>query len=294
MSEEAAADNGDALARAQETIARLQGENSLLQRRLSAERFAEDVRQALTLASTTGTLAAPVSHSRLLEMIVGAAMQVISAAAGSLFLVDEEGRELIFEVALGGKAEEVRRFRVPLGHGIAGLVAVSGQAMAVSEAESDPRQATDIAEAVGYIPQSILCVPLFYNDEVIGVLELLDKQGAPAFSPEDIDILGLFAGLAAVAIEQSRAFQHLAPLLGAVLSADGAEPGSERLLDGARAYAATVEEDASYRQALELALLIQGIVRQGPNETQAVRAILEGFDRYLRLRPEAIDQGAPA
>src|SRR5206468_5403043 len=118
-----------------------------------------------------------VTHSRLLEMIVQTAAQVISARAASLFLINRQTQELVFEVALGQKAEDVKKFTVPLGHGIAGLVAVSGQPIAVSDASKDPRQAADIARSVGYVPQTILCVPLFYNDQIIGVLELLDKEG---------------------------------------------------------------------------------------------------------------------
>src|SRR5436190_12662437 len=165
----------DALAKAQETIAQQRAEIERLRARVASERYADELRDALTLAATAGTIASPVSHSRLLEMIVEAAAQVISARAASLFLVNEETQELIFEVALGQKAQEVKKFSVPLGHGIAGLVALSGQPMAISDAQHDPRQASDIAQSVGYVPQSILCVPLFYNEEIIGVLELLDK-----------------------------------------------------------------------------------------------------------------------
>src|SRR5207245_1557500 len=117
--------------------------------------------------------------------------------------INEETHELIFEVALGQKAQEVKKFAIPLGHGIAGLVAVSGQPMAISDAQRDPRQASDIARSVGYVPQSILCVPLFYNDQIIGVLELLDKADASSFTAADMETLGLFANQAAVAIEQS-------------------------------------------------------------------------------------------
>jgi signal transduction protein with GAF and PtsI domain len=113
------------------------------------------------LAAAASTIAALVTHSRLLEMIVETAAHAISARAAALFFIDEEAQELVFEVALGSKAEEAKKFRVPLGHGIAGLVAVSGQPMAVSDAESNPHQAADIARSVGYTPQSILCVPLF-------------------------------------------------------------------------------------------------------------------------------------
>lgn len=118
-----------------EELAGAREEISSLKRRLADERFAEDLRDALTLAGAAGTIAAPVAHARLLEMIVETAAHVIPSRAASLFLVDEKTEELIFEVALGSKADEVRKFRIPLGHGIAGLVAVSGQRMAVSDAE---------------------------------------------------------------------------------------------------------------------------------------------------------------
>src|SRR5438105_2701559 len=133
------------LERAQALIAEQAQEIERLRGMVSLERYAEDLRAALTLAATAGTIASPVTHSRLLEMIVEAAAHVISARAASLFLINEETHELIFEVALGQKAQEVKKFAVPLGHGIAGLVALSGQPMAISDAQHDPRHASDIA-----------------------------------------------------------------------------------------------------------------------------------------------------
>jgi GAF domain-containing protein len=217
---------------------------------------------------------------------------VIFARAAALFLVDEEAEELIFEVALGSKAEEVKKFRVPLGHGIAGLVAVSGQPMAISNAENDPRQAADIAQSVGYTPQSILCVPLFYHDQIIGVLELLDKEGAPSFSATDMEDLGLFANQAAVAIEQSRTNRNLAALLAEVLRPNGGANGGERqgLQERARAFAERLEEDVAFGRALDLARLVQEVAHQGENELKGCQAILRGFAEYLRSRPDLIDE----
>ena len=275
-----------------EELARAREEISRLKRRLADERFAEDLRDALTLAAAAGTIASPVEHSRLLEMIVETAARVIPSRAASLFLIDEETEELIFEVALGSKADEVRKFRIPLGHGIAGLVAVSGQPMAISDAAKDPRQAADIAESVGYAPESILCVPLYYEEEVTGVLELLDREGAPSYSTADMATLGLFANQAAVAIEQSRNHQSLGALLGDVIHLLGGVPDhrGEGLLEGSRSFAAGVEEDAAYRRALELAALVREISHQGEEEHRACRTILEGFAGYLRSRPHADEE----
>lgn len=288
MHEDPRATHQDTLARAQETIARQQQEIERLRRQLADERFVEDLQEVFTLTAAAGAIASPVTHSRLLEMIVETAAHVISARAAALFLLDEEAEELVFEVALGSKAEEVKKFRVPLGHGIAGLVAVSGQPMAVSDAERDPRQAADIARSVGYTPQSILCVPLFYHDQIIGVLELLDKEGAPSFSATDMEDLGLFANQAGIAIEQSRTNRNLAALLGEALKTIGGGSEDPRLQERARAFSERLEEDAAFVRALDLARLVQEIAHQGENELEGCQAILRGFAEYLRSRPEPI------
>jgi len=150
------------------------------------EQLAARLRDALEKAAAARTIAAPAGTSELLKRIVETAAGVISARAAALFLVDETTRDLRFEVALGERAEAVREIRVPLGYGIAGGVAISGQPMAVSNVQQDERWAAEIGERVGYLPDSILCVPLFYEDAVIGVLELLDKEGAPSFDDGDI------------------------------------------------------------------------------------------------------------
>ena len=255
-----------------------------MKHRLAGERFAEEVKEALTVAAAASSVASPVEHSRLLEMIVETAAGVIPSRSAALFMIDEAAEELVFQVALGPEAEQVRNVRVPLGHGIAGLVAVSGQPMAVADAAQDPRQAADIAESVGYAPGTILCVPLFYDEEVVGVLELLDRQGAPTYGARDIEILGLFANQAAVAIELSRAQGSVAALLEGALRTSGAAEGSpdERAGD----FLAGVEEDVSHRRALELARLVGGISRRGEQESAACLTILQGFADYLRSRPE--------
>jgi GAF domain-containing protein len=213
-------------------------------------------------------------------------MHVISARAAALCLISEETQELFFEVAFGQKAEEVKKFRVPLGRGIAGLVASTGQPMAVSDAQQDPRQAADIAEQVGYFPRTILCVPLLYSDETIGVLELLDKEGGASFTMADMEALSRFANTAAVAIEQSRAQRNLAALVDqALASLGGLPPDQEReLRQGAQDFVRQLEEGAGFARALELARLVEQIAAQGESEAQACRGILLSFVEYLRSR----------
>jgi GAF domain-containing protein len=227
----------------------------------------ERLRDALRLATTAGIIGSPVSHSRLLEMIVETGAHVIGARAGALFLLDEQNDELTFEVAIGSRADEVKSFRVPLGHGIAGIVAASGQAMAIRDAPSDPRLASDIAESIGYVPETVLCVPLFYGDHVIGALELLDREEG-SFTARDMEALGLFANQAAVALQLSRTYQNVAGVL----------------TDGGPA-----EVDDASRQTLELAELVQEIASRGESERRACRDVLAAFADYLRSRSSPLE-----
>jgi GAF domain-containing protein len=277
----------DLLTEARATIARQANELERLRRRLEDERFAEELRGVLVLAAAAGTIASPVTHARLLQLIVETAADVIGARAGALFLVNEAHDELTFEVAIGPKAAEVKRIRVPLGQGVAGLVAVSGQPMAIADAGRDPRHANEIAQQIGYYPETILCVPLFYGDRLTGVLELLDKDGAPAFSAADMNMLGLFANQAAVAIEQSRTHRNLAALLAELLRTLDAEDTT--MSERARQFAARIEEgDAAAGQALDLAALVQEIAWVGELEREACRAMLRAFADYLRQRPDSV------
>ncbi|MBD0329161.1 MAG: GAF domain-containing protein [Thermoleophilia bacterium] len=237
------------LARARETIAEQAAE-------------IERLRATLAVAATAGVIGSPVTHARLLEMIVETGVHVIGARAGALFLLDEARSELVFEVAVGGRAEQAKRFRVPLGHGIAGIVAVSGQAMAISDAAGDPRLAADIAQGVGYLPETVLCVPLFYGNRTIGALELLDKHDGRTFDAADMQSLSLFANQAAVALELSRTYRA------ALRFGERADP----------------PEDTAADDALELAELVHEIAQQGESERAACRTLLRGFADYLRAR----------
>lgn len=285
------------LEEAREVIARQGDEISALRQEVAGSRLAEELRNAFGLAATVNVLASPVTHVRLLEMIVNTAARVIGARAAALFLIDHEASELIFEVATGAKAEEVKQFRVPLGEGIAGLVAVTGQPMAISNVEQDPRHASHIAESVGYMPQSILCVPLLHNGEVIGVFELLDREDGASFTPADIDMLDQFASQAAVAIEQSRTFRNLVPMIGRTLEELGLLPQEQQdpLRERVEAFTRSVEEARSFQQTLELARLVQQIAAQGEPEYRLCREILESFSAYVegqRLWPDSFGAGA--
>jgi len=284
MSEEKSGDVGDALSGAKDTIQRQEAEIKSLRAQLADEHLCRNLKRALLQARATGAIASPVSHSRLLTLIVEASTYVTSAQAGSLFLIDEEAQELFFEVGVGPKVEAIKELRLPIGQGIAGLVAVSGNPLIIANVDQDSRHAADIARAAGYFPKSILCVPLTYADRVIGVLEVLDKQGADSFLPADMEVLGLFAKQAAVAIELSSTSRNLSALLTSSLKDVGGSQDEERgaLLESTHDFVDRFEETVSYKRALDLAGLVREIAWSGGSELMLCEAILRNVADYVR------------
>ena len=268
-----------------DVIARQAAEIERLRQALHDQGLLLTVRTRLAETDAALALTAAAEEPRLQRLVLETAAQVIGARAGALFLLDRQTRELYFEAAVGAKAAEVRRFRVPVGHGIAGLVALTGQAMAVAGADSDPRQAADIAQAVGYQPTSILCVPLLLDDRLIGVLELLDKVGAEGFGLADMEMLRLFGSVAAIAIEQSRQQRDLTDLVRHALRGSDGLSVAPDLEPEVVQLAAGAGREPGHRRVRRLAALVQAIGARGEREAAACTALLESFDAYLEAAP---------
>jgi GAF domain-containing protein len=162
------------------------------------------------------------------------------------------------------------------------LVALTGQPLAVEDASSDPRHASEIAQRIGYQPKSLLCVPLAYDETVIGVLEMLDKEGNTGFDPDDINALTLFAAQAAIAIEQSRAQRNLAALLKELLASlgDARAPLSADLLERVGNLASLLELEPAFRRAVDMAALVHQLAVSGEAESDLCLKILRAAHQY--------------
>lgn len=269
------------LAAARERIAELEAEVQRLQRNGDDRGTVADLRAHFAQIGATATLSLPTAHADLLVQIVQTAMHVLGARAGSLYLLDEDTRELVFEVAQGERAAPLLGQRLPAGQGLAGWVAATGQAIAVTDVKQDPRWADDVAATVGYVPGSMLALPLTMQNRVIGVLQLLDKEGAQPFSPGDMATLSLFAQQAAVAIQQSRSVRSLSALLSSLL----ADPAGGDLASRGSALADAVEQSAEYRETLRLAGMLGEIAARGDAGRRLSLGITQQIVDYLRAQP---------
>ena len=247
--------------------------------------LAMQLRRLLDAIEVSGRAMLPSSNTELLQSIVDAAARIFGAAAASISLIDEEEGVQEFKVAYGVGKEDVVGRRIPLDKGITGFVAMTGQPIAISDVQSDPRFAQDFAKSTGYVPRSILATPLISNDQVIGVMEVLDKIDAPSFGIQDMELLGVFANQAAIAIDQSQRYDLLgeALILGLKdLVADEQDVDADEI---SKALTSTDESDETLRgDRLELARLINQFYISGEAERKMCLQVLAAFGNYIQSR----------
>ena len=141
---------------------------------------------------------------KLLYIIIQTATKVMEAKASSLLLLDKKTNKLYFHTATGEKRDKLKKFELDKGEGIAGWVVEKGKPLLVKDVSRDPRWNRKISESIGFDTHSIACAPLKINGDVIGVVEIIDREDGMPLRDEDMDILTAFADLAASSIEKAQ------------------------------------------------------------------------------------------
>jgi GAF domain-containing protein len=214
----------------------------------------------LRAAVAAGALGSEESYRDLLQAIVEVARAIFGARASSVFLHDEKTDELVFEAVAGEGAQELIGRRFPSSTGIAGWVLVTRQPLVIEELEQDPRFAREAAESTGFIPKGLMAVPLLHEERALGVLEVLDRPQQSAFSLKEMELLGLFANEAAIALD---------------------------LLQRAREARAVLEEQDG--QAAALARLAGRLAEAEPEQREAAQRLLEALDAFLGSSTASLD-----
>jgi signal transduction histidine kinase len=139
----------------------------------------------------------------LLETVVDETRDALRANVSSLYLLDRDGAHLTLAATNGLDRYQIGRARVPFGEGVTGRVAASRAPLAIRDVGADPRflwvRGIDQRRYIS----SMLSVPLIWNDETVGVLNIQTEQPR-TFSPDDIAQLGAIADLLAGIVEKGR------------------------------------------------------------------------------------------
>ena len=152
----------------------------------------------------TRELARPLDLNTLLAKVVDAALLILDAERGTVFLYDAQADVLTSRVATGSG-----ELRIPANRGFAGECVKTRHIVSVPDAYADPRFNPDIDKSTGYKTRCILTIPLIgHDDALVGVLQVLNKRTG-VFGDDDVDLATALAASCAVAIQRMRLLEDL-------------------------------------------------------------------------------------
>ena len=156
-----------------------------------------------------------MSLAENLVEVLRKANEFVPSSAGSILLDnptvklnDRRRNELYFIAAFGHNSAELLGHSIPADSGIAGHVYVSGRSYFSSDVSGDRHFYAGVDAITSYTTQSLVAIPIRIEKEVCGVLELINRDGAPGYDQRDLDLLEIFAGYISVSIQNVLDARH--------------------------------------------------------------------------------------
>lgn len=176
----------------------LRSENNVLKEELaSLRRSFGGLLKLIKMASGETT---DLDEELLLTTIIESALTSIEASDGSVLLIDHESEEFVFAIVAGQVRDKLVGHRMPVGTGIAGWVAKRGEPVIVPNVNLDPRFSQSVDRRFHFKTNSLISVPLIYNDKTLGVLQGVNKMHGKTFTQADVVNLQVVGHVAAWAI----------------------------------------------------------------------------------------------
>lgn len=208
----------------------------------------------------------------------------MNSGEASVLIRDGADGDLRFLSAIGEVAAQLSSMTIPAGRGIAGFVLSSGQPMAVADVGEEETFYADIDKETGYSTQTILATPLRHKGEIIGVLEYINRRGAPPFipfTPDEMDKAAVFADAMASLVSAYESAKLLHGLGDRIVSEDDTADFSVL-----RKWLSDLRETREHREMMDLAVLLREISSRGDAERKVCREILEAVLGYSNSKDE--------
>lgn len=165
--------------------------------------YQEEHQRLTVLFNITRNISTELKLDNLLLIIMDEVKKALRADRCTVFLLDNEKKELWSKVAHGE-----RDIRFPCNLGIAGYVATTGDVLNIPDAYADPRFNQDIDKKTGYFTQNMLTFPMRNKlGEIIGVFQVLNKHD-DSFTKQDEQLLDAISAIAATQLENAQLYEE--------------------------------------------------------------------------------------
>lgn len=150
--------------------------------------------------------AGTVDIQPLLDQTMDLVTEIAPSEAGSLLLLSGDHSVLSFSIVKGTASQKLKGLEISVGQGIAGWVAKTGIPLIVNDVQNEPKWKKEIADNIEFPTRNILCVPLKSRNEVLGVVELVNKLRDEDYNDDDLEIIELLGAHLSTLIENSRLY----------------------------------------------------------------------------------------
>jgi putative nucleotidyltransferase with HDIG domain len=182
-------------------------ENELAEIIERAEAYTHQLEELMEFSSI---LNSTLDTSRVRELAMKATCKLLKCQGATLYLVDEEKRELYFETIVGEvSAQQLKEIRLPIDeNSVAGLVASTLEGVLINEIEKENRHNKKLDQKNQFRTKNMICVPLITKGKLLGVLQAINKQQGN-WEKREKRLLSTLAHQVAIAVENSLLYQKL-------------------------------------------------------------------------------------
>lgn len=271
-------------------------------------KFDTRLQNAIESVDVATSLTAPMTKS--IENLMRIAAQSVGSDEASVLVREGQKGDLKFTFAIGQVADKLLGVKVPAGKGIAGFVFASGQPMAVADVGQEQSFYAEVDKQTGYTTQTILATPLRAGDEIVGVLEFVNRIGSPPyepFTPEEMDRAAHFADAIATLVDAQESAGLIETLFARVLNTAGdvsqsvdkkregkaATKGTRKDSKASTATATgnelqewlkSVRAAPEHTDMMRLAVALRDVADRGEAERELCRRVIEALAEFTSKR----------
>ena len=147
-----------------------------------------------------------INEKELFKMSLSLTMEIFHANRGSIFILNEKSNELVLKIAQGMKTDEEESMVKRMGEGIVGQVAQRKEPIFVDDISKDKRFG-NIKSRGSYQTPSFICTPIILKDQLVGVINISDKESGKKFTIEEMQLLDFLASQIAINYRRIQLYQ---------------------------------------------------------------------------------------
>ncbi len=140
---------------------------------------------------------------RLINDLLALVLHACDSENGSLILVDEDSRELVFVEVLGNARDQLLNHRIDIDTGIVGYVVKTQKPMLVTDVTNSSKWSAAVDQVVGFNTNALMCAPLFNNAKTYGAIEVVNNMSSDRFDENDLAILRVTARFVSQTLEEA-------------------------------------------------------------------------------------------